>query len=232
MFEGVDPTDVYAGDSRPAPAGRPWLIVNMIASADGATAIGGKSGPLGGPPDKRVFAALRGVADVVLVAAGTARAEGYGPAKRRPDGRPGPRLAVMTRSGDLDPSSRLFDADPPTLVVTCEACPPERRAALAEVAEVVVAGGAEVDLAAALGVLGDRGARVVLCEGGPSLSGQLIAAGLVDEWCITIAPLLAGGRSKRASVGDDPPGGPLRMRLDRLLEEDDLLFARYVRAGS
>jgi riboflavin biosynthesis pyrimidine reductase len=219
---------VVGADPRPRPGGRPWVVVNMIATADGATAVGGVSGPIGAPPDRAMFAALRGVADVVLVAAGTARAEGYGPPRARPDGRPGPRLAVVTRSGDLDPAARLFEAGRP-LVLTCEACPPERRQALAGVAEVVLAGGAAVDPAAALAALADRGADIVLCEGGPSLNGQLVAADLVDEWCLTTAPLLASGTSARATAGPEPPGGPRRFRLARLHEAGGLLLARYVR---
>jgi riboflavin biosynthesis pyrimidine reductase len=229
--EQVVPATLVAADARPPHPTRPWLAVNMIAAADGATAAAGRSGALGGPADKEMFAALRGIADVVLVAAGTARAEDYGPARPRPDGRPGPRIAVVTRSGGLDPGARLFGGGAP-IVVTCEACPPARRDALSAVAEVVVVGTSDVDLAAGLAALGERGADVVLCEGGPTLNGHLVAADLVDEWHLTTAPLLAGGTSKRAAVGPEPPGGLRRLRLDRLLEADGLLLARYLRDRS
>lgn len=227
-IEHVDAAEVVGAEVRAPRGSRPWVVVNMVATADGATDIDGRSGPIGGPADKVVFGALRAAADVVLVAAGTARAEGYGPARARPDGAPGPRIAVVTRSGDLDPSARLFGGGAP-IVLTCEACPAERRTALEAVAEVVVAGGAGVDLALALDELGRRGARVVLCEGGPTLNGQLVAADLVDEWCITVSPLLAGGAAKRAAVGaaTDPP---VALALDRVLADDDgLLLLRYVR---
>jgi riboflavin biosynthesis pyrimidine reductase len=69
----------------------------------------------------------------------------------------------------------------------------------------------------------------VLCEGGPTLNGQLVAADLVDEWCASIAPLLVAGASSRPAAGGPAPDGALAMRLDRLLVEDDLVFARYVR---
>jgi riboflavin biosynthesis pyrimidine reductase len=222
--------ELYSGADRRAPTGRPWLAVNMIATADGATAINGVSGPIGGPADKAVFAALRAAVDIVLVAAGTARAEDYGPARARPDGSPGPRLAVVTRSGSLDPAARLFSAGAP-LVLTCGRCPSERHQALSAVAEVVVAGDDDVDPAAALAALADRGAKAVLCEGGPSLNGQLVAAGLVDEWCLTLAPLLGSGTSSRPAVGPDPAAGPATMRLAHLLEADGMLFARYLRSG-
>jgi len=231
-IDDVDPVAAYAADARPAPPGRPWVVVNMISSVDGATAVGGVSGPLGGPPDKRVFAAVRGVADAIVVGAGTVRAERYGPA-RVADGRRPPRIAVVTASGDLDPGLRLFaDAapeDPPPLVVTCEACPPARRAGLAVVAEVVVAGEARVDLGLALAALAARGVAVAVAEGGPSINGQLVAADLVDEWCLSLAPWLVGGGSPRAAVGEPGPE-PRPLRLDRLLVEDDLCFARYLRA--
>lgn len=218
-----------AGEGRRSTRPRPWLVVNMAATADGATAVDGRSGGIGGPADRVVFHALRSVADVVLVAAGTARAEDYGPPRSRPDGSPGARLAVVTRSGDLDPGAKLFSGGDP-IVVTCDACPADRRAALAAVAEVVVAGDADVDLGAALDGLAERGAAVVLGEGGPTLNGQLVAADLVDEWCLTVAPLLAGGPAKRASVGDRPASPPLGLVLDRVLaaDEGDLLL-RYVR---
>nr|MBA2282451.1 dihydrofolate reductase family protein [Acidimicrobiia bacterium] len=179
-----------------------------------------------------VFRAIRAVADVVLVAAGTARAERYGAGRARPGGSPPPRIAVVTGSADLDPEQRLFaDAHPAIrpLVLTTAAADEERRARLAEVAEVVLVGDGLVDLPLALTALAERGAGVVLCEGGPTLNGQLVQLDLVDEWCQSVAPLLAGGRSRRVAEGDGPPAGPGALRLDRLLEEDGTLFARYVR---
>jgi riboflavin biosynthesis pyrimidine reductase len=222
-------TALVLGEHRSPTGDRPWLAVNMVATADGAIAVGGRSGPLGGPADKLVFHTLRAAADVVLVGAATVRAEGYGPARPRPDGSPGPRIAVVTRSGDLDPSARLFSGGDP-IVVTCDACPDDRRAALEEVADVVVAGAAVVDPAVAVDALAERGARVVLCEGGPTLNGQLIGAGLVDEWCLTVSPLLTAGDAKRAAVGPaaDPPAG---LALERVLVDDEgMLLLRYVRA--
>jgi riboflavin biosynthesis pyrimidine reductase len=222
LLDEVDPAALYAADLRPAPADRPWVLVNMIASVDGGTAVDGRSGSLGGPGDKAVFAAIRAVADVVLVGAGTVRAEGYGPT------RTGARIAVVTASGDLSPDLRLFAER--QLVVTCERCPAARREALAAVADVIVAGDERVDVRAALAALGERGASVVLCEGGPSLNGQLVADDLVDEWCLTLSPLLVGGASPRAALGPPLAGDPTRLRLDRLVTDGELCFARYVRA--
>lgn len=233
----VDPAAAHAAADRPAPPDRPWLLVNMIASIDGATAVDGVSGGLGGPGDKTVFSAIRAIADVILVAAGTARAEAYGPPRTGVDRRaervargqaPYPRIALVTRSLDLDPISSLFTEAPEApLIYTTTSAPGDRRAALEPVAELVEAGTDEVDLAAVLADLGARGARVVLAEGGPGLNGQLAAAGLVDELDVTISPLLVGGASARLAHG--PGGAPTALALAHLWEDDGLLFARYVR---
>lgn len=228
----------YLADERPPHPGRPWLALDMVASVDGATALAGRSGRLGSAIDRRVFLALRAAADVVLVGAGTARAEHYGPPVLPPflqearvaAGRPPlPRLAVASRSLDLDWDTPLF-TDTPTrpLVITAAAAPPTRAERAREVAEVVVAGGAEVDLTAALAALATAEAGVVVCEGGPTLNGSLLAAGLVDEVCLTVAPVLASGSSRRLITGDEL-NTPTRLRLARVLEDGDELFLRYLR---
>lgn len=232
----ADPLEVYADG--PAGEGRPGVRLNMVASADGAVSIDGRSGGLGGDADRAVFRALRSLADVILVGAGTVRAEGYGPprlpdplvAARRARGQePLPRIAVVTRSCHLDWASPLF-AEPTTrpLVVTVAHADPERLARAGEVADVVLAGADGVDLPRALALLGDRGARTVLCEGGPSLNGLLAAAGLVDELCLTLAPLVGGGDAGRIVAGP-ALSPPPRMALASALEDDGYLFLRYRR---
>jgi riboflavin-specific deaminase-like protein len=226
----VDLEDPYPGARRDPLPERPWVLVNMVTTVDGATAVDGVSGQLGGEVDRAVFGSLRRAADVVLAGAGTVRAEDYGQARPRPDGTPGPRIAVVTRSGDLDPDAKLFRGAQRPIVFTCAACPAERVEALRAVAEVAVVGDELVDLAAALAELHGQGVRVVTCEGGPQLNGQLIELDLVDEWCVTVDPSLAGGLAKRSSLGgEEPPEGPHRLRLDGLLEADGVLLARYVR---
>jgi riboflavin biosynthesis pyrimidine reductase len=207
------------------------VLVNMIATVDGATAVEGRSGGLGGPSDKLVFRAIRAVADVILVGAGTVRAESYGTPKPSPRRATSARLAIVTQSLDLDVGAPVF-TDPPAearpFVITTEASDPARRAELGKVAEILLAGRDDVDLRAAVGALGSRGARVVLCEGGPSLNGHLISAGVIDEMCLSVAPLLAGGSSPRVAHGSSRPV-PHGFRLDRVLESDGYLFLRYVR---
>jgi riboflavin biosynthesis pyrimidine reductase len=202
------------------PADRPWLRALMLQTADGSAAGGdGRSGSVSGPGDRQVLRAVRANADAVLVGAGTARAEGY-----RPTAVP---IALVSRSLDLDLGGALF-ADPVhrTLVITCATSDPVRRAEVARAADLVVAGDADVDLAAAVADLRERGLRRVDCEGGPSLLAAVAAAGLLDEVCLTTAPLLVAGDSSRITRGPRLPV-PLPLRLTQVLEEDGFLFARY-----
>lgn len=226
----VDPADCYA-----FPADR-WLRLNMVASVDGAIRVEGVSGGLSGAGDRRVFHVLRGLADVILVGAATVRAEGYGPARPREGwarlraGRPPtPPIAVVTRRIDLDLDGPLFTAAEPharPIVITTAAAPAARLAQARRVAEVIVAGADRVDPRRAVAALHERGLGRILCEGGPVLNGLLAAAGLVDEVCLTVSPLLLGGDAARIL-----DGAPVRtgLTLVQILEEDGFLFCRYHR---
>ncbi len=235
--EGLDPLDLYAGAERRL-ANRPWVIVNMVCTADGATVDPtGRSGALGGEADRRVFTTLRSLADVIIAGSTTVKAENYGPAKVSPERRaqraargqgPVPRVAVVTASLHLDPGMRLFTSGGPRpLVLTTDASDPAARDRLAEVADIVIAGKDQVDWALALTALRDQaGAGVVLVEGGPSVNGQLVA-GLIDELCLTVAPLMAGGHAPRVAHGDPPPE-MWAMHLAHVVEDDGYLLLRYV----
>ncbi|HEY2429167.1 MAG TPA: pyrimidine reductase family protein [Acidimicrobiales bacterium] len=231
----IDPVDAYGRLAALRP-GRPGVRLNMIASVDGAASVDGRSGALGGPADKAMVATLRTLADVILVGAGTARAEGYGPARLTPAARalrrdwgtrPVPPIAVVTRSCRLDWDSAFFTEaeERPLVVTTSSAAAGERRRA-AEVADVIVAGSDDVDLAGALAELAGRGHTNVIAEGGPQLAGQLATAGLLDEVCLTLAPLLTVGRAGRILMGAvlSPPDP---MELRNVLEADGYLFLRY-----
>lgn len=214
--------------------------VNFIASVDGGITVDGRSAGLQTPGDNRVFAALRDLADVLLVAAGTARAEGYQVvmlSERRRDRRRQhgyrDQLPTVVVSGrlDLDPRSGLFVGEGHevnrTIVVTSNSSDRDRRAALAEVADVVVVGDDEVDLAAARAELAGRGHTRVLCEGGPSLFAALARAGIADELDLSVSPLLVGPDRPRIVGGAPWSGDAVPLALHRLLEEDGALFARY-----
>jgi riboflavin biosynthesis pyrimidine reductase len=221
------------------PRGR-WLRANMVTSADGAAYVDGRSGGLSSDGDKRIFGVLRALADVVLVGAGTARAEDYKPARRRAalaplrEGRPAtPAIALVTRGLDLDLSAPLFTGAPPdarTIVITCAAAPDGARARAARVADVIVAGEENVDLAQAAGVLAGRGLGRVLCEGGPHLLGQLAADGLLDELSVTVSPVLAGPGADRIIAG--PAFSARPVTLAHVLAEDGFLFCRYRSAAA
>jgi riboflavin biosynthesis pyrimidine reductase len=213
----ADPVCVY-GDL-PCVADRPAVRLNMISSVDGATAVGGVSGALGGPADHEVFAVLRSLADVVLVAAGTVRAESYGPA-------PVP-VAVVTRTVELDWQSRFFrEAEARPIILTVAEAPVENLRRAAKVADVAVVGSDGVDFGQALAELSARGHRHVLAEGGPTLNGELARAGVIDELCLTLSPQLAAGNAKRIIAAPDLPA-PTTLELKSVLEDDAYLFLRY-----
>ena len=219
-------------------ARRPWVRANMVASADGAVTVKGLSAGLSSEGDRRVFGILRGLADVILVGAGTARTEGYGPARPRKswaqlrDGRPpSPPIAVVTRLLDLDLSGALFTEAPEharTIVITTETAPADRRARAAENAEVVIAGRERVAPGAVISALTGLGHNRILTEGGPRLLGQLTTGGVVDELCLTISPMLVGGDACRLVTGALTPE-PWPLRLEHVLEHEGSLFCRYVR---
>jgi riboflavin biosynthesis pyrimidine reductase len=231
----VDPADTYGRLAALGP-GRPGMRLNMIASVDGAASLQGRSGALGGPADKALFATLRSLADVVLVGAGTMRAEGYGPGRlsdnalgrRRGWGLPpAPPIAVITRSCRPDWSARFFtEAEQRPLVVTVASAAAADRARAAEVADVTIAGDDEVDLARAVSALAKQGHTNVLPAGGPGIAAQLATAGLLDEVCLTVAPLLAAGEARRILDGA-APAPPSVLELGHVLEADGYLFLRY-----
>lgn len=210
--------DPYEGLALP---GTGWTVVGMVESVDGGTAVDGRSGGLGGAGDLAAFRALRSLADVVLVGAGTVRAEDYGPpvaravAGRRARGQTdAPRLAVVTGTADLDPQARLFaDPDRRPLVLTTRGADPARRTALEAVAEVLVLGDERVSPAAAVQALHERGLHRIVCEGGPRLNADLLDAEVVDELFLTIAPTLLGDVRRRLV------GGALRAPVGLVLHE-------------
>ncbi|HSP74666.1 MAG TPA: pyrimidine reductase family protein [Cryobacterium sp.] len=215
----------------------PHLRVNFIASLDGAATREGLSGGLGNADDKRVFDTLRMLADVIVVGAGTVRAEGYGGIRLAPadaawrvgHGLPAqPPVAVVSSRLDLDPGHPLFaDAAVRPLVVTHAASPRRRREELAEVADVLICGEDAVDPRLMLGELARRGLAQVLCEGGPQLFGAMIEADCVDELCLSVSPVLVAGLAGRTSAGVVAVGR--EMSLLHVLTAGDMLFLRYAR---
>lgn len=242
----------------PTPRGEPSLRVNAVASVDGAISVNGRSRGLSSPADKRVLGVLRSLCDALLVGAGTAREEEYGPltfgerrvALRRELGLADhPPLVIVSRRLRIDPDHPMMARAPVRpIVLTTASSPAERRRRLDTVAEVIVVGDTAVDLVRALAELRDRGLSHVLCEGGPTLVGALVAQDLVDDLCLTIAPLLVGGgpgrlsaldpnSAARSSAGPHPAQPnqtesiwtPRSLALRHILHEDGILFLRYTR---
>lgn len=242
----ADTVDVVAayGVDRPAPVDRPWVVALMASTADGAAAVEGRSGAIGGTGDREVFGAVRAIADAVVVGAGTAAAERYGPI-RTPDDliavrtargqAPHPQAVVVSGRLTLEPELRLFtEADgttPRPLVAHPPTAPQPPRGALAPVADLIeVPAGADggVDPAALLVELHRRGHRVVVLEGGPTLNGLVVDADLVDELCLTLDPMVVGGHAPRIAAGAGPSAAR-PWRPAHLLEHDGALFWRLVR---
>ena len=219
---------------------RPHLRVNFIASLDGAATRAGVSGGLGNADDKLVFDTLRMLADVIVVGAGTVRAEGYGGIRLSPadaawrvgHGLPAqPPVAVVSSRLDLDPNHPLFtDAAVRPLVVTHAGSPLRRRAELAAVADVLICGEDAVDPRRLRAELVRRGLTQMLCEGGPNLFGAMIEADCVDELCLTLSPVLEGGPAGRISAG--AAAVTRAMSLLHALTAGDMLFLRYARRQS
>lgn len=233
---GDGPVAAFVGTPRRARADRPSVTVNLVASVDGATGIAGESRELSGPADREVFHALRSITDVILVGAGTVRADRYGPVRPRAGVREArrargqaPAAAVCVVSGrlELDWASPLFaEAEVPTIVAAPADAPPAARRAATHAGDLICAGQGAVDVAAVLAELGRRGVGGVVCEGGPGLVAQLAGADLLDEICVTLSPLLVGGDSPRMLAGALLES-PRRLELAALLEADGFLFARY-----
>jgi riboflavin biosynthesis pyrimidine reductase len=227
--EEVDLEAAYA-----PPAGR-HVRANFVASVDGAASLEGASGGLSGPDDKRLFSLLRSLSDAILVGAETVRRERYGPVRIAPESQerraqrgmePVPAMVVVSGSLDVDPSSPLFSqAARPPIVVTGRRAPAGRLRRLSEVAEVIQAGEQHADLRAALDALAARGLERVLAEGGPSVLGQLLAGGNLDELCLTVSPLLAGAGPGRIVAG--ARFAPRSLELAHVLSSGGALFLRY-----
>ena len=210
-------------DAYAAPLGRhrdrPWVGLCMVVSLDGSTVVDGASAGLSSDNDVAVLLQLRSIADVVLVGAGTAASEGYGPPKT-----PGQRIAVVTGRGSVDTSSELF-ASGAGLVITTEAATFQERGV-----DVIRAGSEHVDLAAAIARIPSvcPGASFIQAEGGASLNGALSDADLIDEMNITTSPAAVGGDGSRMINGARDLSQ--RFHLEQMLVDDEsFVFSRWIR---
>jgi riboflavin-specific deaminase-like protein len=223
-------------------AARPRVLLNMVSTIDGRATIGGRSGPIGGRADRELFHALRTVVDAVMVGAGTARAEHYhtlvrddsSRALRRARGlREQPLACIVSGRLELGEHDIPLLADSHARVAILTSSQASLPDAGAQIEYIRAAAEGRLDLPGALAELYERFAvRTVLCEGGPHLNAQLLAAGLVDELFLSLGPVLAGGGSATgetlrilAGADFDPP---VELELLGVLEHESHLFLRYV----
>ena len=223
---------------------RPYVMLNMVSTTDGRASVGGRSGSIAGRADRELFHGLRGIVDGVLVGAGTVRAEHYGriireePLRRLRAERgqsPEPLACIVSARlslpGDIpllgEPGARV------AIITTSAASLP---AGAADIDYVRAGREGELDLPGALAELAERfSVGTLLCEGGPHLNLQLLAAGLVDELFLSFSPLLAGGDTAtgdglRILAGAELQP-PVELELLSVLESDSQLFLHY-RVGS
>lgn len=221
--------------------GEAHVRVNFVSSVDGAVTFAGRSGGLGGANDRRLMRVLRAMSDAVLVGAGTVRSEGYGGltltddvlAWRRDNvGSVPPRIVIASNSLGLTPDISVFHKSEvrPLVAAPAKAWATPEGQALLEVADALSCGETALDLAQLVSQLAALGLSRVLCEGGPHLFGALLEADLVDEVCLTVAPVLTAGRAGRITASPDEvlrsfqPTSPL-------VDDEGFVFLRYLRAA-
>jgi riboflavin biosynthesis pyrimidine reductase len=217
--EGLDAAQVasaaFAGDAAAAATPRPFVVLNMIATADGRTTIAGRTAPIANRADYELFHALRDRAGAVLVGAGTVRAEGYGPMDQI--------AVVASRSLDLPVDRGLLAAPGNRVVVLTPSPDRELPPCAAEVAYV-----READMATALRrVRAEHGIASLVCEGGPRLNATLLPDGLVNELHLVIAAKLAGGPQPLTILEGPALDPPLELELSSVHESGGYLFLRH-----
>jgi riboflavin biosynthesis pyrimidine reductase len=244
-LDSLTPVDVTALPGLygyPPDLTRCWVRANMIASVDGGATFDGRAGGLAGPGDRVLFKVLREIADVVLVGAGTVRAENYSGAQLSVAARQArqalgqsevPPIAVVTASGALDPTSRLFTITetPPLIFTTSTSCVAtrDRLHGQADVLDASTSDPIAVDPTAVLAELARRGLYRVLCEGGPTLLGDIVALDLLDELALTVAPMLVAGGGPRVVNSRSTVSTDLRT-IHTLTDDDGYLYLRYGRS--
>lgn len=219
-------------------ADRPYVVVNMVSTVDGKTALGESAAGIGSRTDAGLMRQIRAAVDAVIYGAGTLRADIVDPRvgpewvqQRISRGQSAqPLVVAVSGSLDLEPSNRFFVGGPErTVLFTTTAAPLDRRRSLARYATVVVQPGVRVDLAQALRHLRERhGVRLLLSEGGPGLNQRLLETGLLDELLWTVAPKLAGGKARTLLDGAEPAQAiRARLELVSLYEHSGELYTRY-----
>ena len=173
---------------------RPWVVLSMISTADGATAIDGNSAKLGGPTDREVFLHLHRSADCVLVGAQTIRQDSYSPLPAHQ------KLVVLSHTGDLGANTQaLLDA-----------------------------GNTQIVTGDVRNIVHDLSGNICVLEGGSNLNNQMLQANLIDEICLTIAPMFVGGTTPRIFEGEW--FNHKSWTLAHVCHDSGFVFLRYLRS--
>jgi riboflavin-specific deaminase-like protein len=238
-FRTLGETDLVELYRYPAPEGRGWVRSNFVMSLDGSVqGPDGRSGSINTESDHHVFALQRALADAVLVGANTVRSEGYRAIDLEPwqlkireqEGlAPYPVLVVISASADLDPmiATPVEGVGGTVMIITTAGKPPDDLERLRTAGITVIEAERTLDLAQIVDQLAGTGFQRLMCEGGPRLHNNLLAADLVDDVSLTLAPVVVGGQGLRSTSGAALPV-PSSFRLHHVLYADDgALFTNY-----
>ena len=227
-----------------APAARPYVITNMVASADGKVVLEETEQGLGSTTDQRLMRELRVHANVTLNGAGTLRKSGTSSrlnsdrltAIRRERGKSdAPIAAVLSRTGDLPLERAFFRArDFEAVVYLSAGAPLERRRALEATGRpVYIVPDDDAVPAMVRHMHAELGAELLLAEGGPTILGQLFAHDLVDEYFLTLSGVIVGGGAPTAVEGPrvSTLAAPVRFTLVSAIvnEAESEVYLRYRR---
>ena len=208
----------------PSHDGRPHLAVNFVMTADGRVSFQGRS-EIGTRTDRALMFHLRSLADAVMIGAGTLRVDPFAPSVKDRDRQP--LAIVVSRTCELPLDNRFFAHPGERLVATAASAAPAAVAAVRAAGALVEAfGDTDVDLARLLGALRERGVRFLLCEGGPTLAGQLLALRSVDELFLTHATLITAEPDARRLFEGGRPVGTVRVEPVTLHERDGERYER------
>jgi riboflavin biosynthesis pyrimidine reductase len=218
----------------------PYVIANMVSTADGRATLSGRTEQISSDADRELFLDLRTQVDAVMAGPGTIGLEGYGPILRSEERRnrrrelgldPSALAVTASRSMELPVQAPLFQ-DPGSRIVVLtnsDREPPEVPAQLT----VERVPGEDLDIVAGLTLLRQRHrVRSLLVEGGPTLLASFVAAGALNELFLTLAPKLVGGAGEIGILEGAAPAVPIELEIRSVLKEEGFLFLRYrARAG-
>ena len=218
-----------------APPKRPYVVANMISTADGRATLGGRTESISSETDRELFHELRAKVDAVMVGTATIAIERYGPLVRSPERRerrralglePTPLAVTATRTMELPVQAPLFRDEGSRIVILTNSDREPPPAAATLMVERIP--GDELDLLVGMeGLRAKHGVRSLLLEGGPPLLAAMVGTGLVHELFLTIAARLAGSGQEPAILEGAPLDEPVSLTLASLMRDEGYLFARY-----